>query len=324
MATGDEIEDMKRKFQEEISEWQKKFEDLQCKVDQACAEKPCGKANSSIIQDDSSEVLNNIKKTCDDANKGLSVMKEKWSTCLEDLSERLLEQDQYSKKDNLLLRGFKNLPNLYGLDFIYFIADYINFLFPSLRGMVRPIHINDAHPLKTKRGNNNVVIIKFCNRWVKHDILRCEEDLIGSPFSVTEHLTHHTLKLRSLAGNLVGRENVWTFKTKVYAAHNGMKYVIRKLNDLKSLETIILNTASSSSNDGAPCTPANVQLNTTNNSVQSAQNIRHEAVIDRSKYILNYPSLYDSLTVHNDNNSQPFRGTTMRGKPSRNGRGRRR
>ena len=111
-----------------------------------------------------------------------------WSKCLTECIERVLDQEQYSKKNNALLHGFKNLPNLRGLDFILFIVDQLNLMIPSLRGRVLPIHIDDAQTLKTKRNrsNNKVVIINFANRWVKHELLWCQLDLKATPFAVTE------------------------------------------------------------------------------------------------------------------------------------------
>ena len=255
--------------------------------------------------------MKEIEKKCSNATEGLKNMDKKYSACLEDLSERTLSLEQYLRKNSALLHGYKHLPNLSGLDFIMFVVDELNRLFPSLRGRVLPIHIDDAHPLKTKnnRPNNKIIIVKFANRWVKHDIMRCESDLKWTPFSVTEHLTPHTLKLLSLAGNLVGKANVCTFKTMVYATCNDMKYLIKNFRDLKSLECIVNNESHVVDN-----------LNTD----QSIDIIKKKAETDRAKYMIDYPTIYDSLLQNNDNSSLPLKGIAVRarGRPSRYGRGR--
>ena len=324
MATEQELRDLKYSFQQEITHWQSKFNEVQKQLENVRVE-----ADNSIVPKPCQEDVKVIQSNCDAATKGLDEMNKKWSKCLEGITERLLESDQYSKKNNLLLHGFRRLPNLNGLDFIFFIADLINRLFPSLRGIVRPIHIDDAHPLKTRNDNQNnkVVIVKFANRWVKHDILRCELDLEGTPFKVTEHLTAHTLKLKSLAGDLAGKDNVWTFKTQVYVQYDNKKYTIRNFTDLKSLERLIHPISVTNTilgRDSSINTQRdNDSQHLANDKFCDLEQVTREARAAREHYLLNYPSLYDSMLLNN-NNSQPFRGTSyvMRGRPSRNGRGR--
>ena len=261
---------------------------------------------------------------CNVAEKGLSEMNNKWNECLAACTQEILDQRQYSQLNSLLLHGFKKLPNLRGLDFICFIADQINFMFPSLRGRVLPIHIDDAHPLKTKRNsdNNKVVIVKFANRWVKHDILRCERDLSRTPFAVTEHLTDHTLKLLNLAGELVGHGNTWTFKTMVHAQFNGLQYVIKNFNDLKSLEELINKQQRDISSTHTDITNPQPQIPITNSSSSQIIVAANEQSVTSvsAQYKLNYPSLHEAL-IQRGKRTQPIRGYIMRGMPSRNGRG---
>ena len=322
--TSEEINQMKKEFKEELLKWQNKVNDVQSQLVKVRAEKL--QQVNSTNETDILDVLSNIEESCASADKGLKDMDVKWSTCLDYLSERILASDQYSRLNSALLHGYKNLPNLTGLDFIIFIANEINCLFPSLRGRVLPIHIDDAHSLRTKqdRVGNKVVIIKFANRWVKYDIMRCASDLAFSPFSVTEHLTPYTLKLLSLAGELVGRQNVWTFKTIVYATYKNMKYAIKNFRDLKSLECIINSNNSRNivqASDTDNLTPAS-NITTTKTYEQPDEDLREIADMARTNYLNEYPMLYQSLLQYDA--SQPLRGSVMRarGRPSRNGRGR--
>ena len=144
---------------------------------------------------DNLQLLNNESKVI---RQGLADMEKRVCRWVQDLSEQHQISEQYQKKNNIIIRGYRyNLPNMNNLDFIQATANELNNLFPSLNGQVLPIHIDDAHPLANKK----TVIVKFSNRWVKNEIMRCKGDLQNSCLYVTEHLTPHTLKLIDSAKN---------------------------------------------------------------------------------------------------------------------------
>ena len=135
--------------------------------------------------------------------------------------------------NDALIHGFKRLPDLQGPAFIFSICGEINRRFPSLPFPILPIHIDDAHPLRTRRKTRKkVVIIRFSNRWVKDILMSCAEDLEGTGLLLTEHLSGFTLRLRSETAKIVGADNTETRKSKVYAKRNGVLTVIRNQNDL--------------------------------------------------------------------------------------------
>lgn len=171
-------------------------------------------------------------------------MESKWESRFQKLIDDFNRSDQYSRLNSLLLHGYKNLPPYHGAQFIHFICHELNFLFPSLNGRILPMHIDDAHPLKTKRnGKSQVVIVKFVNRWIKDEIMKCKDDLFNTGLTLTEHLTANTLSLLSAAGKVVGPNNVWVFKTIVYAQSSGHISPIKCLADINKLnESVIANT----------------------------------------------------------------------------------
>ena len=223
-------------FNNELNYWKSQCKLVQSNLDEhikkAKEEKKKGTEENTVEV----EYLTKLKEVIIRSQEGMELLEKKYGNWLVNLSDRFFESDQYSKKGNLLIHGYKYLPNIHGADFILFAANEINNLFPSLRGRVTPFHIDDAHPLKTKKNRGKVIIIKFTNRWIKNEILKCKEDLNGSSFMVTEHLTAHTQELLSAANNLVGKENVSVTNTIVSAKFDGHKYTLRNYTDLNQLD----------------------------------------------------------------------------------------
>ena len=258
----------------------------------------------------------------------------RWSSRFQSLSEQFAISDQYSRKNSLLIKGYKYLPKLTGYDFIKATASEINCLFPSLNGSVRPIHIDDAHPLPTRGNNSNkVVIVKFANRWVKNEVLKRRQELVGSGLTVMEQLTPHTLQLLQAAKKIVGEENAWTHNTIVFAQLDGIRYSIQTFKDLDFIKNRKENAPSmtpSTTISNTPPMPDNTNtasqepINATAAVLVSGTQTDTAAVTNHqnnhhiNQYELNYPSLYETLLF---NRTAP-RMSTMRGMPSRNGRGR--
>ena len=106
------------------------------------------------------------------------------------------------------------------------------------------MHIDAAHPLATKKrsSTNQLVVVKFKNRWLKKEILRrYEGKKLANGISVTEHLTEYTRELKSSAIRLVGAKNVHMEDCVVYAEVNGFQYTIQYSKDLALLKDLIDN-----------------------------------------------------------------------------------
>ena len=304
------------KFQEEIKYWKEKCLAIEDRVDK-------------YIQAENFQ--QSIKDELQVVKNAMTDIESKWCGWFQSLAEKQMESDQYSCKNSILIGGYKSLPKIYGLDFIKATVEELNLLFPSLNGAITPYNIDDAHPLPTKGSSNKkVVIVKFTNRWIKNEIIKHKDDLIGTGLSVSEHLTPHTRELLSCAKNIVGTYNAWVFNTKVFAEHNGMKYHIHNSRDLDLLSEMVKSdhpTSTPQSNEGLETssnTPENETHSNHMNTTQTSNNTCDSNPMQppqsqyRNTYEQNYPTLYETL-LYNKNKTN---SSTLRGKPSRNGRGR--
>ena len=142
---------------------------------------------------------------------------------IENIMKELEETKQYIKIENLLFHNFR-LPfgSLSSREFVAYMVCQINILFPNLPIPVSVNHISTAHPLPTKANKSDVVIVRFCNRYIKDMIYEARHG-VGYGISITEHLTDHTQGIVKQAEKLFGRNNVYTNSTKVYVKCYGSK-----------------------------------------------------------------------------------------------------
>ena len=305
----------------ELSYWKSRCLAMEQKIDRHIEE-----TSSPSKEDDSKRKSLMLKDEVKAIKNGMIEMEKRMNSSLQSLSEQFSIADQYSRSNSILIGGYKWLPKISGYDFIKATANEINCLFPSLNGSVRPIHIDDAHPLPTRRNKNKFVIIKFSNRWVKHEVLKRQGELKGSGLTVTEHLTPYTLQLLSHARNIVGEKNVWTYNTIVYAQHKGIRHRIQTSKDLDLLNEANIETLPM--NKTTTITSNNNNASVIHNSATVHSQVVTDAPINHNNMNVlhenNYPSLYDSLLYNNITitPSSSRNNSTLRGMPSRNGRGR--
>ena len=334
---SEEIEQLKSAFKEEISHWQEKFNEIKIQLEKVREEK--SEKQISDSSSDNVQVIEKIENNCDKATEGLENMEEKWCSRLNDLSERMLIADQYSRCNSMLIRGYKSLPKLNDMDFIFATACEINSFIPFPERKVHPFHIDAAHPLPTKSSNSKkVVIVKFANRWIKNHIMSCKDDLEGSGLSVTEHLTPYTLELSAAAEKLVGPANTWIYNTTVFARLNGVRYTIKRVKDLDYLSTVIKKFTSTNPNIPNSSTEKTTTDSNDSNSplTQHAHYLPASPLLPEPKsannqysnrnqsidtYLKNFPSLCENL-IASDRSTPPRRINTLHRIPSRNGRGR--
>ena len=186
-----------------------------------------------------------------------TVLQERWSLIddklithkkeLEDLKNEHHELKQYIKQDNLLLHGFPLPPyKLSSLHFSHFIAEQINYFLPMLDFPVRWEHISDAHPLRTYNKHSNVIIIRFCNRNMRHEVY-ANREFLPKGLSITEHLTPTTRDIASRACELFGKDAVYTDRCKVFVTLNGRARYMKSMMDVnEAFESTILYPSSNS------------------------------------------------------------------------------
>ena len=282
-----------------------KYNQLEDKVNKTMEAEHENALTSSNTQSKSStcetmKELAAIKEEISATTKKVSELDRKVSNWFQSITENLEEERQRSRKNNLLVHGKKNLPPIYGTEFICFIAQELNYMFPSLSGTILPCHIDDAHPLRTKKGGT-IIIIRFINRWIKDEILSCKNDL--PPYlSVTEHLTENSLNLLSAAKALVGNENVRVLKTTIFARHNGNKLPIKHFKDIDALRHLV------SSKHTIATVPSATEAKTTDS-----------AIVSSTTSSIN---VNNNVSVH-ERPSSEYSSSSKRpqGRPSYNGRG---
>ena len=148
--------------------------------------------------------------------------------------ERIEEGDQYGRVSSLLAHKLEGIPvKQFGKEFYDFVLKFLNEKFPSKECDVERHHIDIAHTIKSrKKDSKPVLLIKFCNRWVRDMIFFCKKDLKGTGISITEHLTPYTRQLLDAAKQCYGVGNVWTRNCIVTALVNGNKTPIRSFSEL--------------------------------------------------------------------------------------------
>ena len=167
-----------------------------------------------------------------------SEMQDRWQQIIntqEEQEKKIDGVNQYLKLNNLLLHKF-HLPKnrLSSLEFSIFIAEQLNYFLPQLPVPVHWSHISDAHPLKTKSKKSNVIIVRFCNRNIRHMIYENRDSLPGR-LMITEHLTEANLGVLKRAKDLFGFHNAWTDKCNIIVYNNGNTTKVNTIQDVNEL-----------------------------------------------------------------------------------------
>ena len=147
---GEHIDEREADFREEFLVWQRKCNDIERKLEEKIQQTTDESAKNSSVNE-TCEFYQDLHEQMSITKKAMKDIENRWSNWLQNITDRVLEGEQHSRKNSLLIHGYVLLPNIHGADFIDFVAREINYLFPSLKGTVTPFHIDDAHPLKTKR-----------------------------------------------------------------------------------------------------------------------------------------------------------------------------
>ena len=143
--------------------------------------------------------------------------------------EKYEEGNQYARVSTLLAHHLEGIPEKqYGKQFYDFVLKFLNERFPSKECRVERHHIDIAHTLRTRNKKSKpVLLIKFCNRWVRDMIFFNKKDLRGSGISISEHLTPFTRQLLAAAQTSYGVDNVWTRNCVVTAVSNRKRLSFR-------------------------------------------------------------------------------------------------
>ena len=179
-----------------------------------------------------SEQIKAGNKTCDDLSVRLCALE----TSAKEQRKNTEEVKQYIKFDNLLFHNFKLPPkHLTSLEFSCFMAEQINYVLPYLPVPVTWQHISDAHPLRTKSRRSNVIIVRFCNRNIRHMIYSNRAHLQGKGMAITEHLTSDNLDILNRAKELFGFKNVCSENCNILMSVNGKVIKVKSIAEVNEI-----------------------------------------------------------------------------------------
>ena len=221
------------------------------------------------ISADTLEHLKVLNNRIDEIQKTSSELQERCSNLnfiIKELSKELNNIKQYIKLDNLLFHKF-DLPSqeLSSLQFSQFMAQQINYYLPQLSVPVSWHHISDAHPLRTKSRKSNVIIVRFCNRNIRHEIYSKRELLRKPGAAITEHLSEDNLKILYRAKECFGAHNVSTDKCKVVSYVNDKYVKFNSIDDVnEKFELSIAQPHVSTSKDNTYRSPVHKHSRNTN------------------------------------------------------------
>ena len=189
-----------------------------------------------VLSEKVRQQLDNLNTQIKCLTEATSNLQDRWSaldSAIKELKKLANDLQQYIKSDNLLFHNFK-LPNrqLSSLEFSNYMVQQINYLLPQLLIPVSLHNISDAHPLRTKSKNSNVIIVRFCNRNIKHEIYS-KRAFLSEGLSITEHLTQENLSVLFRANKLFGSQNVCTENCKILVrTASGKQVKVQSIKDV--------------------------------------------------------------------------------------------
>ena len=183
--------------------------------------------------------LNLLNAKADANSEEASNLQARWSALdasIKTLKKEIEDINQYFRYDDLLLHNFPPPPRgLSSIEFSQFIAEQINYFVPNLPFPVSWQHISDAHPLRTKSKKSSVVIVRFCNRNVRHAVYEQSAFINQKGLAITEHLTEKNLTVLKKAKELFGFNNAWTYKCNTIINFNGSFKKVYSVEDINVL-----------------------------------------------------------------------------------------
>ena len=211
------------------------------------------------------------------------------------------ENKQYLMRENLLIKGLKNVPTwLKGYKFSMWVAHVLNCLIPNLDFIIQPQHISVSHPLYKCDDGTTVVIARFAIRDVRNEIFYKKQYITNHNITITEHLTKSNQDLLKAATDLVGPKNAWTSQTNVFGKVGAKVTRIKTPEDIEKLKLMKLSSVPTppplmsgpSISSVTPPTTADSSIKLSTESVSEvAINKDSPIVNDVSLLMESYPSL---------------------------------
>lgn len=194
--------------------------------------------------------LYNVNCRVDAVNRVSSNLQERWCSLEQKVSQLEssivnLKNDlkvefnyvkQYQMVDNLIAHKFP-LPTVMmtSLEFCKYVADQFNILLPQLPIPIKWEHISTAHPLPTRSGTSNTIVIRFSNRCIK-DMIYSHRNYLKNGVLITEHLTQFNQSICNKAKSLFSSNcTVYTESCKIYINIDGKSHRLNSIDDVHKL-----------------------------------------------------------------------------------------
>lgn len=146
------------------------------------------------------------------------------------LSSALEKQEQYSRRNNIIIRGLKEKSNENTL------CSVKEFFKETLKVDVPEFGIDKAHWVGPKRFKNRSVIVKFANYQHKQMVYNTKKQLRGTGFTIHEDLTKVRYDISKEASQTFGLRNSWTYDGAVYIkTKDEVKHKVQTVEELRAL-----------------------------------------------------------------------------------------
>ena len=135
---------------------------------------------------------------------------------VEDLEKKMDRQEQYSRRNFILIHGLKE-------EHSESTDDRVLELFREELNEDILVDLDRTHRIGKKRHSNSKprpVIVKFSRYNIREKVFKSKEKLRGKNISITENLTGYRMSILNEAREKFGFKNVWTYDGRILYKDN--------------------------------------------------------------------------------------------------------
>ena len=166
------------------------------------------------IREEKEAEINSLKEKVDSVMKRNEVLERQ----LVDQEKRIDEQEQYTRRNCLLIHGVKEENNE---DTDQLCLDTFN---KDMELKVSPTDLDRSHRLGKPRSSGEKprpIIVKFSRYNVRYSVFKNKKKLKGNKVTITENLTKKRMDALTKAKEEHGFNNVWTIEGKIFYKQAG-------------------------------------------------------------------------------------------------------
>ena len=131
---------------------------------------------------------------------------------VEDLEKKMDRQEQYSRRNCILIHGLKEEQNKSTNDRV------LELFREELNEDILLVDLDRTHRIGKKRHSNSKprpVIVKFARYNIREKAFKSKKELKGKNISITENLTGYRISVLNEAREKFGFKNVWTYDGRI-------------------------------------------------------------------------------------------------------------